>query len=242
MSQRTQNLGLVSLLVLTLALVGWALRRPTVAEPTAAPRVTAGAGSSSPTSTSETVRVVFVGDSFTEGKGATSARTRWTALVSEREGWTEVNYGHAQTGYAQAGRTDSCEGEPCPSFADVVDAVVEADPDIVVVAGGANDLDLSAEQRATAVRSTLGDLRRRLADTRIVVVNPWWDLRPQPDDLLAHTELIRDTAKEHDETWLWTGQPLDSEDLMTTGGIQPNDKGHRALADAFLAAYEKATG
>lgn len=79
--------------------------------------------------------------------------------------WTEVNYGHAQTGYGQAGRSNGCDGKPCPAFTD---------------------------------------------------------------------------AKNNEQTWLWTGQPLSSEELMTKGGIQPNDRGHAALAEAFLKAYDKA--
>jgi lysophospholipase L1-like esterase len=239
MNARLQNGALAGLLVLTLVLVGFSLRSraSTPAAPDAGPAPTSASASPSPTPTPVTGPVVFLGDSVAEGRSATSPGKRWTALVAGELALKEVNLGHARTGYLRVGPEGSCGDAACPNFRDSVKAVVAAAPSTVVVTGGGNDTGLGTEEVADAVAATLSGLRKALPNATIYVVNPWWDLREQPDSLDDLTTTVREAAKAAKVTFLDTKQPLVGKpDLMVASGTNPNDRGHAALAKAVVDA------
>ena len=244
MTDRLENGALAALLVLTLVIVGFSLRtgEPPAASVSAPTGLSPTAGTPSPSPSTANRTVVFLGDSFAEGEGATSAAKRWTTLLAGELGLEEVNLGHARTGYLRKGPEGSCGKEACKNFLDTVDDAVAAAPGTVVVTGGANDLSLPARQVDAAVRETLSELRKALPDAAIYVVNPWWDLRPVPDALATRTTAIRAAADDADVTWLDTGQPVAGKRaLMDEESNDPNDQGHAALAAAVQKAIERAT-
>ncbi|KGN33411.1 hypothetical protein N802_15190 [Knoellia sinensis KCTC 19936] len=240
MNRRLENGALAGLLVLTLVLVGFSLRSrdATSDAPPAAPRQSAsGSPTASPSRPAAGGSVVFLGDSVAEGKSATAQNKRWTALVATHLGLTEVNLGHARTGYLRAGPDGSCGDRACPNFQNSVQAVVEAKPTTVVVSGGGNDTGMGEQEVAAAVSNTLTSLRAALPEATIYVVNPWWDLRPVPDDLAPLTETVQEASKKATATFLDTQQPLVGQpDLMVDGSTNPNDAGHSALARAVIAS------
>ncbi|WP_404382777.1 SGNH/GDSL hydrolase family protein [Knoellia locipacati] len=240
MNDRLQNGALAGLLVLTLVLVGFSLRsRGTVpaSSDVAATPTSSRTASPSPTPTAASGPVVFLGDSVAEGRSATTPRKRWTAIVAGELGLKEVNLGHARTGYLRIGPEGSCGDAACPNFKDSVRAAAAAAPSAVVVTGGGNDTGLDAEAVASAVSATLTGLRKALPEAKIYVVNPWWDLREQPDSLDDLTTVVADAAKATGVTYLDTGQPLVGQpDLMVASGTNPNDAGHAALAKAVTEA------
>ena len=185
MNDRLQNGALAGLLVLTLVLVGFSLRSrgSSPAATQASPTTSSASATPSPTPTKAAGPVVFLGDSVAEGKSATTPSKRWTALVAGSLGLKEVNLGHARTGYLRVGPDGSCGDAACPSFKDSITAVVAAAPSTVIVTGGGNDTGLPADEVSDAVTATLSGLRKALPDAKIYVVNPWWDLRPLPDNL-----------------------------------------------------------
>lgn len=244
MNDRLQNGALAALVVLTLVLVGFSLRSRDVA-PSSAPGRTSTAsasGSPSPTATAAAGPAVFLGDSVAEGRSASSPAKRWTALVAAQLGLQEVNLGHARTGYLRLGPEGSCGDAACPSFKESVSAVVAAKPSVVIVTGGGNDTGLDAKEVRAAVEDTLEGLRAALPDTRIYVVNPWWDLRPQPSALDDLTETVAKEATDAGVAYLDTEQPLvDHPELMVASGTNPNDAGHAALAKAVLGAIGRSS-
>lgn len=262
MSARAQNLGIVAFLVVTLALVAWALRSPSSTDTTAAgssassaPSTGDGSGSApssgSPSSGSASSRspspsssggtAVFIGDSFAAGKGASTPAKRWSTLVSGAKGWTEVNLAHARTGYAKQGAPRSCGTKRCPAYVDLVAQVAAAKPDVVVISGGANDLTVPAATRDGVARSTVVALRAKLPQAKILVVNPWWDLRPADPQLAAYRTVLKSATTAARATWLDTRQPLAGHrELMTADGFQANDAGHAALAAAVEKALARA--
>lgn len=244
MNDRVQNGAIVGLLVLTLVLVGFSLRSRGPEAAVQQPRATGTTPSASPsTSVSRTPDgpIVFVGDSVAEGKSASRPDRRWTALVAAELGRKEVNLGHTRTGYVRTGPEGSCGDTACPNFEASVKAVVAAKPSVVVVTGGGNDTGLDPDQVSEAALSTLKSLKKALPGASIYVVNPWWDLRPQPDSLSAVTDAVSKAAKASGATYLDTGQPLVGQpDLMVASGTNPNDTGHKALANAVLKAIRGA--
>lgn len=241
MNDRLQNGAIAGLLVLTLVLVGFSLRsRGTTPVPSdARPTATSASVSPSPTPTVATGPVVFLGDSVAEGKSATAPAKRWTAIVARELGLKEVNLGHARTGYLRVGPEGSCGDAACPNFKDSVAAVVAAAPSTVIVTGGGNDTGLPGDEVAAAVTATLSGLKKALPAAKIYVVNPWWDLRPQPETLDDLTATVATSAAAIDAVYVDTKQPLvDKPELMVASGTNPNDAGHAALAKAVIDAIK----
>lgn len=264
MSSRVQNAGLTALVVLSLVIVGFALRTPAAPVLDSGPATTAPAASSTaqspqvsasaPTSPAPSASpspspsasigqgstVAFLGDSFAAGAGASAPDKRWTTLVSTKNGWAETNLAHAQTGYVQAGSLGTCTPKVCAPFTAVVPKAVAAKPRLVIITGGANDVNQGQSAVAAAVTQTVSELKAGLPDATIVVTNPWWDLRPTNPNLAGYTTTIRTAATNAGAIWAETGQPLATPALMKDDGVQPNDEGHAALAAAITSALERA--
>jgi hypothetical protein len=131
---------------------------PAVAPPTIAPGDTAA---------------VFLGDSYTQGWGASDPGTRWSALVAHDAGWVEVNQGQGGTGFVTTSGLGGCGLAYCPTYPERVADIVDTAPDIVVIAGGQNDLTaLAADPAAVrdAVDDTYDRMRRGLPDARLIAV------------------------------------------------------------------------
>lgn len=252
MSPRMQHVGLAVLLVATLAVVALALRTPPVPDtstragssvsttPPASPKPSA-----SPSASSTTIgpgsTVVFLGDSFAAGTGASKPANRWTTLLSSQQQWKETNLAHAQTGYVQVGSAGSCTPETCPAFPDLVADVVAAKPALVVITGGANDLGRGNSKVADAVTRTITGIMKGVPGVKVAVVNPWWDLREEDPKLAVLSDAIKAAATGAGAVWVDTAQPLVGHpDLMDEDGYQANDKGQLALGGAVLAGLQKA--
>lgn len=241
MNDRLENGALAGLLVLTLILVGFSLRSRTAEAPApASPGTSASptaAVTPSPSTTSTSGSIVFVGDSVAEGKSASAPAKRWTSIVAAGLKLTEVNLGHARTGYVRMGPEGSCGAQACPNFEGVAAEVDKAKPSVVVITGGGNDSGLPADEFALAVTDTLADVKKAAPGAKIYVVNPWWDLRPVPESLALQTSAVAAAATKAQVVYLDTKQPLvDKPDLMVSSGTNPNDAGHAVLAKVVAEA------
>lgn len=256
MSSRIQNAGLVALLVALLVVVASALRTP---EPVvAAPRTSSSTASSAATSSESPVvspsasasstspvipsgaSVAFLGDSFAAGTGASTAAKRWS-LVAGAQGWSETNAAHAQTGYTKAGAVADCTPTTCPAHPNVVAEVVAAKPALVVITGGANELSQDKAAVSSAVTKTINDIRAGAPEAKIIVVNPWWDLRPVSPNLADYSSAIQAATTGTGAQWLDTGQPLVGQgQLLQSDGVQANDAGHAALTAAVTSGLTSA--
>jgi lysophospholipase L1-like esterase len=180
--------------------------------------------------------VAFLGDSFTAGALATSPEDFWTSEVCAAFGWDQRNFGEGGTGYFTAGRMPGAQ----PYMARVA-AVVAADPSIVIVSGGLNDIGRSTDaQFVIAVDQTYSALRQALPHATIIAVNPFYDANPPPDRLATMASEVAAAAQAVGAVYLNVGDPL----LGLTAdigadGVHPNDAGHAALAGAFERAYER---
>jgi len=261
---RRQNAMIVLVLVLILAGVGYALRvqtrsdqvgaSSTTAAPspstTSSPTPSASSSASpsvspspspSPTAPKTFSKVAFLGDSYAAGTGASSPDKRWTTILSQANHWTETNLAHPQTGYARAGSHDPCTSKTCPAYVDVVPAAIASGADLVIITGGANDLGIDAPTANAAVAKTLADLHAGLPHATIIVVNPWWDMRPANPALATYTSAIKEVSANAGVTFADTGQPLAGQlPRVTEDGIDANDTGQAALAEVVRAALKTA--
>lgn len=204
--------------------------------------------SSSPMQTAdpdEPTFALFVGDSYTAGAGASEGK-RWTTVAAEEMGWVEQNVSAGGTGYATALTGDvaqqGCGADRCPSYPELVDAAArQYDPDVVVLAGGRNDLG-PADRAAKGVRRVLDDAADRFPDAEILFVTPVWDDDAPPPDFDAMRSAMTRAATAWGAEVIDVGDPLlGHPEWVAEDGVHPNDAGHAALAEAFVKAYRAST-
>ena len=207
-------------------------------------RVTSSSASPSsspaPVVEDEPSSVAFLGDSWTDGVGATDMRG-YAVLVGEQLGWAYTELGVSGSGYSLPGVANL--GGP---FGDRVDEAVAGDADVIVVQGSLNERNSTPEALAPAALATLGRLRIVAdPDTRIVVLgapyNPgtpaatidWVNAAIGDAAAQAGLEFV-DVAAEN-----WS-DPADPS--IWFDDIHPNDAGHQLIADRVKALLLDAPG
>ena len=222
--------------------------------PTAAatPSTAPSASASPSASTSSTpllagpVRVAFIGDSSAAGVGASTPSARWTTRLSTRLGWSEFDYAVAGTGYLTSVTENApavCGLAYCPNYEETVPQAQAVNPDVVVLSGGRYDIDPDAtrQERVTAalrtgqaVERTIASLRSTLPDAAIVVISPIWDDDAIGPTFRAYRDSVRAATESLGATYIDIGEPLAGRsDLVAADGVNPNDAGHQAIADAI---------
>lgn len=190
-----------------------------------------------PTHAPELPLVVFIGDSYAAGAGASAPSARWTSRAAHALGWEEVNKARGGTGYVTASGPTGCGRDYCPPFPEVLADPFDRAPDIVVISGGRSDPSDLAAFRA-GVGATFARVRSIWPDAELVVTNPLWDDDPVPPGISARLAVIVEVAAAHAALVLDLGQPLVGRPEFVAGdGVQPNDDGHRTIAGAFVAAW-----
>lgn len=179
---------------------------------------------------------VFLGDSYTQGWGASEPDRRWSALVAADAGWVEVNQGQGGTGFVSTSGLGGCGLVYCPTYPERVPDVAAVHPDIVVIAGGQNDLaDLTADPDAVrgAVEETYVAIRRALPEARIIAVGP--SLAQPGNALIDELDVwVRAAAAQVDADYVSLDGVIEPE-MVAADGVHVNDEGHRAIADRVLA-------
>ncbi|MFC5928528.1 SGNH/GDSL hydrolase family protein [Cryobacterium melibiosiphilum] len=171
--------------------------------------------------------VAFYGDSYTLGTGASDPALRWSTLISVPRGWNEVN--PSVNGLGFVNNRSSLPGQ------DLVEQVIDADPDIVIVTMGLNDnfsMPAAADEIQAAIRDDLGALARSLPEARIVVVEPFWytDARPESVDQISGWAQAGAQAIDADfiagaSRWI-EGHP----EWIGSDGLHPSDAGYAEIA------------
>lgn len=173
--------------------------------------------------------VAFLGDSYTEGSGEDSGvENRWRSIYCRERGCTGLNFGVGGSGYVQAGHDGTV-------FADRIDAIVSASPQMVIIAGGANDMSSDPSQRSDAADAVVGRLAAELPEAQIVLFSPfWWG--QISDNVNEFRDSLRSIAENHqvhylDVTELFVDDP---EALLGEDGVHPTDEGHEHIAEYLL--------
>ncbi|QAY60111.1 SGNH/GDSL hydrolase family protein [Microbacterium protaetiae] len=196
--------------------------------------------------------VAFYGDSITTGHRSISAPDRrWTARVSARYGWTELNCARGGMGFVRwRGERPSPDaprehtGEPLGLLADVLGS----DATACVVALGCNDsmltrIDIESERPVwaprirRAIERDLDLLLERFGPDHLAVLDLY---RLFPDDgtlppgwLRVRAELAPAAAERGIPLLDAAAPDLHRGGCFGEDGIHPNDDGHAILADAI---------
>lgn len=116
------------------------------------------------------VHVAFLGDSYTYGVGATVRTNGYAYLVARAERWTADVVGLPGSGYVRIANRDD------KTIAAGLEPVIAAQPDVVIVECGRNDVDqgITLSEVEPHALQDLRALRAGLPDATIVVLGPIW--------------------------------------------------------------------
>jgi lysophospholipase L1-like esterase len=228
--------GLVVVAVVVFALAGYVLVHDNAVNragriprlPAAATIGTSGpssAGSSAPSGPPPIV--AFVGDDWTSGVGASRKAQRFTTLLSAALNLDEKNFGVAGSGYAKQGTSGGGD------YASRVGAVVAANPALVVVSGGRNDVTDNLSFAATRAQILFQQLRKKLPGAVVVAVSPLWGDSPATAPLKQVAQMVRRAANRAGVQYLGVPDPiLGHANFMADAG-HPNARGYAAIATAL---------
>jgi lysophospholipase L1-like esterase len=182
---------------------------------------------------------VFLGDSYTQGVGASVPSRRWTTLVSKAAGWREENLGRGGTGYLATADVNGCGLQFCPNFEQMVRNAIDEDPDVVVVSGGQNDFS-AWPGRSAGVRAAIDDvyrrLRRALPTAEIFAVGPSTTGTVEGPVVEMDAAVRAAARKEHAHYVSLTDPDVITPSMVLKDGGHVDDAGHAAIARRVLAA------
>lgn len=182
---------------------------------------------------------VFLGDSYTQGTGASVPSKRWTTLVAKSFKWEEANDGRGGTGYLSTADANGCGLSFCPNIESMTDRAIEAAPAVVFVAGGQNDFGPFVENPdavKASIAATYAKLRKALPKAKIVAVGPStpWNV---DHPVIGLDAAVEKAAKTVGGTYVSLLSPnvIKKEFVLPDGG-HVNDAGHQAIAERVISA------
>jgi hypothetical protein len=233
---KTSAVALGALAVLVLVLVGYSLASQspaTTAEPSSPASMRATAVSREPPVS------LWVGDSYTAGRGATgddSARGQ-ACLTAEAMGWICNLDAQGGTGFIDDGHDNLPTFQPAGQR--IASDKREFVADIILIDIGRNDLDSPLAKVKVAIATYLSDVHRAYPRAQIVEIMPYFMRSGPPSpfqtDLAA---FVQDELRKYDGHVIdplgegWMGGTYTS--TMTIKDGHPNPVGHRYIA-AHLA-------
>jgi lysophospholipase L1-like esterase len=206
-----------------------------VAAPSAVPK------EPSPTDADARPLVLFIGDSYTEGRGSAEmsygcravAQMDLLCAISATGGTGYISGGPANRWVDQYTGKSLSFSERIPRLA------AKYDPAVVVLDGGRNDEFPPRKDVLAAMVSTVAEVRRTWPDAQIVFIRPRFLASPGDDlgfdddfmaqvesDPAAHGVIFIDPIS----TFVGT----DTSGLLTLDGIHPNRDGEQRLAKALF--------
>jgi lysophospholipase L1-like esterase len=170
--------------------------------------------------------VTFIGDSWTEGIGATSLRG-YAVRTAEQLGWGFHGLGVGGSGYVQPGRGSI--------FDERIERAVSTDPDVIVVQGSLNERRTPADELAPAALRTLAHLRAAVGpDTVVLVLGASYTPGTERAVIDAINEAVVAAAERAGFRFVdpavenWTDPT--AADIWSDPN-HPNDAGHQLIAD-----------
>lgn len=206
------------------------------------------------------LRINFLGDSITEGVGASSKDTIYHAVLAKETGLSQANnYGISGTRFAIQKGTEKRPKDDyvdINSFCERFDKMDDAD--VVVVFGGTNDYghgdaplgsfeDRTPDTFYGACHYLFRGLVRKYLSKPVIIMTPLHridelkipDIKMSGDygDLKTYTNIIREVAEFYSlpilDLFATSGLQPEIKEIQETyipDGLHPNDKGHELIA------------
>ncbi|MBO4770737.1 MAG: SGNH/GDSL hydrolase family protein [Clostridia bacterium] len=209
-------------------------------------------------------KVFFLGDSITEGVGASCSENCYVSVMERKYGIKAFNYGVSGTRLAIQSQPTVEAPAYDETFCERAKRM-EGEPDIIVVFGGTNDfghgdapfgdlLDDAPYTFCGACRDLFTYLQKRYPLARIIVCTPAHradELNPRGDGLIkrynvgtlkAYADAIRKIAEDHSlpvcDLYRNLGINVlipEHREALMPDGLHPNDAGHERLADCIAS-------
>lgn len=175
---------------------------------------------------------LFIGDGMVQGNGATATSKRFSSIVANTYHWFEINVATGGAGYF-AGN---------PNLVTQVATFKKYKPSIIFVSAGRSD-GWSPDVQIN-VAKFYRELRVLFKKTRILVVAPLNNQpiatpppTPSPIDLLQNA--VRGAAYSANAVYVPVENLLaNNPQLLSTDAYNPNDAGHKAIAQAIINALK----
>lgn len=186
--------------------------------------------------------VLIVGDSFSEGVGASKPDAGWARTASDALSWHATIDAIGGTGFTKGNASDGRIGL---AFADRIEAHAAsgAEYDVIVLQGGLNDFLAPHREEVVATVKAVEAARERWPDAAIVVFGPL-----EPLELgvqrSARLDAIREGAEEAGATFIDPELPApwinerNSVRFDAGDGLHLNDAGYAFIAARFAAVIE----
>lgn len=210
-------------------------------------------------------KINFLGDSITEGHGASCVENRFTDIIAREEGIVMRNYGIGGTRFAKQAKPSDNPRWDLDFLSRAKE--MDEDADAVVIFGGTNDFghgdaelgcptDRCDNTFYGACHLLFSDIRTRWPKAKILVLTPLHrcnEENPKGDGYKAHdvaslktyVEIIREVAEFYSlplldlykNSGLQPRLPVIQEMYMPDG-LHPNDAGYRVLAELVTNALK----
>ena len=175
---------------------------------------------------------LFVGDGMLQGNGATAASLRFSSLVASKYHWFEINVASGGAGY-YAGN---------PNLVTQLSSLKKYKPSIIFVSAGRSD-GWSPDVQLN-VAKFYRDIRKVFKKTTIVVVSPLNNQPmptppPTPSPMQLLQNAVRGAAYSANAVYVPIENLLaGNAKLLSTDSYNPSNEGHKAIADAIIAALK----
>lgn len=200
--------------------------KPTPA-PTA-PRIEFGPGS----------KVMFVGDSWSAGTGASVHTNGYAYKLGEAMGWEVDVQAVGATGYLNPGTSGKNE-----TYENRVQSLPDGSPDLIIVQGSVNDQNKPTFGMEEAVLAVIIELRVKYPHAQLVIFGPTPSTVPYNQNLVVMDKILQNVAKVSRTNYISPiqGQWLiadNYDELMNHQNRHPNNAGHAYLARKLRTALE----
>jgi len=221
-------LSVIAIVAIVLTVVALASRGSDAASDDSVPAISVA---TSPTA-------VFIGDSFTQGVGASGPEARWVTLVALKEGWEPLNLGQSGSGYVAVASTADCPDADCRTFPQSATLAVDDKPAVVVIAGSQSDSEAFAKTPAiveAAITATFQAVRAGLPNAKIIAMGVP-SIGTPSKSVTAYDAKIKDAVLAVGGTFVnLLDPPLLKPSLIGPDGVHPNDAGYDAIAQRVEA-------
>ncbi|KZE93596.1 hypothetical protein AVP42_01732 [Agromyces sp. NDB4Y10] len=189
---------------------------------------------------------LIIGDSFSEGVGASKPDAGWARTASDALSWRATIDAVGGTGFTKGVASDGRTGL---AFGDRIEAhaATGAEYDVIVLQGGLNDFLAPHREEVVATKQAVEAARERWPDAAIVVFGP---LEPLALGVQRSARLaaIREGADEAGATFVdpklpdaWINE-RNSVRFDAGDGLHLNDAGYAFIAARFAAVIESYAG
>lgn len=183
--------------------------------------------SPSPSPAAERRVVAVLGGSFS-AEDPDQAAPSWPTIVADDLGWTVQNESVDGSGYV-AGN----------SFDKRVQQVVDAQPDVIVVAGGERDLGRPIPEVTSAAEDLISQLTTDAPGARIIVLSPFSKGEPGPLTTQLASDL-RDIAQANQVEYVDATRWLLGEGtFVAPDGVHPTQEGQQRIAQRLEEALTR---